>query len=82
MYEIRWDGETRYLNGGNPYEPCMALVREKAASGKPLPPDIFIVKALHADHPEEEEIGLSTIIQLLHMENQFPGAYEDDPKMI
>ena len=82
MYEVQWDGVTRYLEGGNPYEPCMALVRERVAEGEPLPADIFIVKALHADHPEELEIGLSTIIQLLHMDNEYPEGYEDDPKMI
>lgn len=79
MYEIQWDGETRYLDGGNPYEPCMELVREKAASGEPLPSDMFIVKALHADHPTELEIGLSTIIQILHMDNEYPEEYEDGP---
>ena len=82
MYEIQWGEDTQYREGGNPYEPCMALVREKTQLGKPLPADIFIVKALHADHPEELEIGLSTIIQLLHMDNEYPEDYDDDPKMI
>jgi len=82
MYEIQWNGNTHYRDGGNPYEPCMALVRECVAEGEPLPADIFIVKALHADHPKEQEIGLSTIIHLLHINNQFPEEYEDDPQMI
>jgi len=82
MYEIQWGEDTEYRDGGNPYEPCMVLVREKVAEGEPLPADIFIVKALHADHPEEQEIGLGTIIQLLHMANEYPEDYEDDPKVI
>jgi len=82
MYEIQWNGDTHYRNGGNPYEPCMALVRECVAGGESLPADLFIVKALHTNPSEEVVIGLSTIIQLLHMDNQYPEEYEDDPKMI
>ena len=76
MYEINWGGEYCICESGNPYKPCIELVKQKAQNGLPIPTDKFIVKTLHTDHYDEIEIAVQTIIALLHLNNHY--GFEDE----
>ena len=76
MYEVQWGEDYRILEGGNCYEPCMTMVREKAIDGETIPSDNFIVRALHAEDPQDREIEVTQIIALLHL----AADYEDEVK--